>query len=495
MWTEFFDSSLWSRTILQLSHAEPAIRHGVLALSAMHEQYDAVEPAAAGAFAAGAFAFAQYMRAVVCSKAMLRTYQGGRAGLEKVLVACIVFTCYENLAGNHRTASMHLHNGLRILEQSGQRERTAVAHLLLRFDLQAMTFSDDASRYMYKMECAPRCPAVRDSYVANDQARDDLVGLLRGMMWLAGMADEDPLATQHPVWVTLRREMLDAFKQWEARFATYLEGTGTRDPKAHAGNTLLQISALTFRIIMGSGAGTKSEMAWDSYVGEFRNIVELAEGMPRIRPAGATAAAAASKRPPASVSSQRLLAPNPATVATAPTAGEAAFHVFSHTPSPSPPPLAPRFSHLPSSFSPSFELSTIVPLFIVGCRCRDPLLRRRAIALLLSSRRREGVWDSLGAGMVALQCMTKEEGLPAHLSLNGDMMRRNPAIRECKDVREELRVKDIFVKVKMKEGKMDLVYSLTTGEEKRERHVLWDGKGGEVGVLWEALGEGTGLYA
>jgi hypothetical protein len=32
-------------------------------------------------------------------------------------IACIIFTCYEYLAGNYKAADMHLQNGLRILHQ------------------------------------------------------------------------------------------------------------------------------------------------------------------------------------------------------------------------------------------------------------------------------------------------------------------------------------------------------------------------------------------
>jgi hypothetical protein len=136
---------------------------------------------------------------------------------------------------------------------------------------------------------------------------------------------------------------------------------------------------------------------------------------------------------------------------------------------------------MPSYFSPSFELSPIVPLFIVACRCRDPIIRRRAIALLLSYRRREGVWDSLGAGMVAAQCMKKEENLdpdqPLDLDNVVDFLRRNTAVNKCSDVPESARVKEIHVAVKVVDGRIDLVYSMTTGEDSEEQQVFYEARG------------------
>jgi hypothetical protein len=464
MWTEFFDSDLWSRTILQLSHDQPAIKHGILALSIMHERYETVAPTSA--IMSHDFAFVQYMQAVKHSNELLTAYQNGQASLEMVLIACIIFTCYENLAGNYKVASMHLRNGLHILDQhkstAGARahvSRQEIANSLYRFDLEAMTFSDNASRYDYVLDLAPMCPAVQDKYTRNDTARDDLVGILRCMMWLSGVADRFPRAPEHSEWLRVHREMSQAITKWEEVFAEYQRHMPSQDqanPKLYAGNTLLKIAAITVRVIIGSGAGIGSEMAWDPFIESFKTIVDLAETIPILR------------RPRSSPSpcstGERAIAPKPPTTPSNLPSASSTF-TFSSTPTPIP---TPTFHHQPAShFSPTFELSPIVPLFIVALRCRDPGIRRRAIALLLSYRRREGVWDSFAAGMVALQCMRREEGLSKaasssseNVGFDGDwgVGERNPGIESCVDVKEERRVRDVFVEVKMEEGRVDLVF-------------------------------------
>ncbi|RDW58837.1 hypothetical protein BP6252_13313 [Coleophoma cylindrospora] len=60
---------------------------------------------------------------------------------------------------------------------------------------------------------------------------------------------------------------------------------------------------------------------------------------------------------------------------------------------------APRFS---------FDCGVIIPLWFTGHKCRDPILRRRVIALLINFPRREGVWDSTFAGLV-IECVMKFE--------------------------------------------------------------------------------------
>ncbi|KAF2033696.1 hypothetical protein EK21DRAFT_58220 [Setomelanomma holmii] len=466
MWTEFFDSEIWSRTMLQLSHSEPAIKHGILALSIMHERYESAAPVSMES--GNDFAFKQYTQAVKHSKQLLAAHQEGRVSLEMVLIACIIFTCYENLAGNYHNANMHLRNGLRILEQNTNAAgQSTIAPVLYRFDLQAMTFSDNASMYNYELGMAPTCPIIADTYNSNQLARDDLVSLMRCLLWISGVVDRYPDAVQHPIWLATHQTMMAAFDLWEVRFAAYLRNADQRDPKIYAGNTLLKMSAIAIRIVMGAGAGLTSEIAYDVFLDNFKTIVDLAETIPILNP-------------------------------------QSAFSTPSTSPSPSPSqtpktvtgPSQPRRTQTQTQqsprFSPSFELSPIVPLFIVACRCRDPTIRRRAIALLLSYRRREGVWDSLGAGMVAAKCMAREEDLPHITHINGidghggveALLVRNPDVRSCADVPEEKRVKDIFVRVEVTKGRVDLVYEMTTGERLGEKEVVWESRGDDAGATY-----------
>ncbi|KAF2432848.1 hypothetical protein EJ08DRAFT_695249 [Tothia fuscella] len=57
----------------------------------------------------------------------------------------------------------------------------------------------------------------------------------------------------------------------------------------------------------------------------------------------------------------------------------------------------------------SFEPGIVLPVFETAMRCRDPSQRRRALALLRSAPRKEGVWDSMGAAAVAECAMNLEE--------------------------------------------------------------------------------------
>lgn len=85
------------------------------------------------------------------------------------------------------------------------------------------------------------------------------------------------------------------------------------------------------------------------------------------------------------------------------------------------------------SSSPMFQFDAhlVIPLHIVGHKCRDPVLRRRALFLMLSNRRREGVWDSTLAGTCATWAMEIEEKyledgkVPAWARIHGVVLSRD----------------------------------------------------------------------
>jgi hypothetical protein len=57
----------------------------------------------------------------------------------------------------------------------------------------------------------------------------------------------------------------------------------------------------------------------------------------------------------------------------------------------------------------TFDLGSIMPLYFVALNCREKRVRERAIRQLLDDPRREGIWDSVGAGRVAIWVRDLEE--------------------------------------------------------------------------------------
>ncbi|TVY85209.1 hypothetical protein LSUE1_G000764 [Lachnellula suecica] len=56
------------------------------------------------------------------------------------------------------------------------------------------------------------------------------------------------------------------------------------------------------------------------------------------------------------------------------------------------------------------DLGFVIPIYSVAIQCRDPILRRKAIALLRSTPRQEGLWNSVLIAKAAERIMEIEEG-------------------------------------------------------------------------------------
>ncbi|KAM0723163.1 hypothetical protein Q7P37_001363 [Cladosporium fusiforme] len=69
--------------------------------------------------------------------------------------------------------------------------------------------------------------------------------------------------------------------------------------------------------------------------------------------------------------------------------------------------LQPTTQATTSSFL--FDMEYVSPLYLVAMKCRHPLIRRRAIAVLRRCTRREGLWDSLKAAAIAERIVQIEE--------------------------------------------------------------------------------------
>ncbi|KAF2500255.1 hypothetical protein BU16DRAFT_578253 [Lophium mytilinum] len=504
-WTEFFDSELWSQEILRMMFYEPAIKHGVLALSTMHEIYNANSRTLTAS--PGDYGFKQYMSAVTHSNRLLEAYQKGETSVETVLLACIIFICYESMVGNYTSMNMHLRNGLQILDQHRHRLsrgvgfQDAIAGVLHRFDFQSMTFSDSTSPYIYH-HSGPPLPVIPPAYSSTSAARTDIVELLRSMMWITNISDGNMpgLTMDGPEFAESSAQLLLAFLAWTASFEAYcssLPPEALQDPKTYAGVTLLRMYCIMCQLIIS--AGTITESLYDDHLETFKVIIDLAATLPSFQLPGSSASASPASSAPTptphrtnSASSSDYLnetTPNP-TISAFPSEDISTTPPHSQLPTrsrpipsdasnslppDSPPSQPPRTRTRPASFSPSFELSPIVPLFLCTTRCRDPILRRRAIELLLISRRREGVWDSVGAAGVGAEVCKIEEGLSSgdwsgFMEDDGDgeggievVVPPLGWVSSCKEIPEEWRVKEVRTTVSIEKRTIE-IHFLRLGE-------------------------------
>ena len=454
----FLKSHFWTQFVLQLAHDEPAIRHSILALGALHRRFEetiapiqsTVEKEMAGlqideGFATAPdmnfssknrdrlarrealakFAEKQYMKAVAAARSLIE-----KNSTIEVLTACIIFICYENMVGRLNVANLHRKSGERILEQMKQRSRIpglttgdeprtmsnpfcAIQEIFSRIDFQAMTLTDDRYPYEVSVPGVLNMESVSPLQIpfANlDQA------------WAQMMDDARNLYKIMETWHLYQKISQEEFERlievsmgnfchWEMVLESMR--TGLRNAHDIGRHAMLEMYYVTLRLIAENGA-PGPETRWDKEVHRFERIIDLAEILTRAFMETEIALAGPAGASPAS---------------------------------------AAAYEGMPRTAFFSLEPGIIIPLFITIHHCRKPIVRRKALSLLRSCWRVEGIWDSIGAATVAEWVIdTEEEGMGV------DAMAEVVGLEhvEASVVKEEKRIHMIFCSLK---------------SEKREVHI------------------------
>ena len=87
-----FDATFWGRLVLQASQHEPAIRHAVIALSSLHENFETSD-LSKESLGRDTFALQHYVKAIEC---LVQPQHGqSKHTADVALMACVLFICFE----------------------------------------------------------------------------------------------------------------------------------------------------------------------------------------------------------------------------------------------------------------------------------------------------------------------------------------------------------------------------------------------------------------
>ncbi|KAK6434540.1 hypothetical protein LTR95_009277 [Oleoguttula sp. CCFEE 5521] len=343
------DSRFWHTVVLQLYYAEPAVKHAVLALSSTHQVREAAGDTEL-ALRHQDYADRQYSKALAALQSLIA--QSNDEDVESILVASSVVLTLENVRGNYEAGKVHAEAGRRILAYHSQRDdrrsrRSEVKELKQLFRrLDVAADSFSDSRTGYPI-------GDEAVYCAYPTPTDHFNSLDDARSSLIDLIRGTQFIACDAVWnasldksqAQERAHLLGCLQDWNDRFSTML----TVEARA------LKAQILTLRIwylvskapmVVGWKGG---ELRWDALTDLFNELVSCGE---------------------------QLLAG----LAMKATAG---------------------------SFG--FDLGYIAPIFFTVERCRDPVIRRRALSILKAEVRQEGVWESSGAAKVAERWMLIEE--------------------------------------------------------------------------------------
>ncbi|KAH6684693.1 hypothetical protein B0J14DRAFT_527603 [Halenospora varia] len=362
----YFGADFWSNRVLQLSLSEPAIRYALCSLSSLHRtirENDAPRPRTGSVNTTyyKTFSLQQYTIAVKHTQRLLaESSTGDEDAIVKGLVACILFICYENLMRNDRTAQMHLQNGLKILAKSRNTTRqhgaqlvkpsipTDIVRVLHRLDVQAMSFSESHAPYPYHNDPERLRLSSDISTSCYAKIEGSMDRLFAIFRWVFYLAAS---SEPNPIPQQKLHNAAAALQDWKTKSHALLEAELPSQDPQRISILLLKIYHTMLSTLIAVGV-YGNETLHDRYILEYSHIVTLGEQL-------------------LSMEKEKLKE-----------------HFF------------------------SFEIGIIIPLYYTITKCRDPLIRRRAVALLKAMRHQEGPIQSIDAAEVSeIVIKAEEDGL------------------------------------------------------------------------------------
>ncbi|KAJ4395814.1 hypothetical protein N0V93_000028 [Gnomoniopsis smithogilvyi] len=406
-------SGFWNSTLLQASHVEPAVWHAVAALGALHRKWEVVSSGSLGkqGKTSSGSGFAKYLDEFDSSTSSL-TDDGneGESGrnltLHSVRLAEQAGTCYTkalslarsirdpsimlvlsialaataNVSGRWVDSSVHYRAGQRIMSQlrkdcpnkSMTELQINAAESLAKLGLQLVSFQEQSAPYpcieIHEIGVSTTGEPFPRSLVSSQDQRTwglhraniELVDIVRRILLEAGLHNPGDLS--HSVDIMSRtqsqRGIIKDLEKWE--YETIYILSNTIDPTHRKRLDLLCIKLLhtLARLFIAASVmnpDIHSELSWDDHLAHFDRILTLGALILRIE-------------------NQQN----------------------------------PLLLSVMSLDEPAINMA----LWITATRCRQPMVRRRALQLLRGARRLEGSWMSNSAAAAAERMIQiEEEGL------------------------------------------------------------------------------------
>ncbi|EPE27722.1 hypothetical protein GLAREA_04513 [Glarea lozoyensis ATCC 20868] len=336
-----FSSPFWERRVLQISLSESCVRNAVVAIGALHENFNKQSLLTTGHQDSQSCTFALRHHAMA-TRDLARLLSASQQW-DLALTACILFVCFENFLGNHQASLTHLRAGLHILRcihEAGttlsESWKKEFSPLLMRLGIQACLFLDPredgqrAALWEDLQIAVPENPLI--SFKTIEDGLWSLSSIGAGMICDRGQTQVAPT-------LEIREKHRAHLNIWEQSLREFLSNADTHDPVIDS--TLRGAATLKIFQILICITGELYERS-ETHLEEMLIYCESVDS------------------------------------------GQLTYHG-------SPRPMC-NFST---------DLGTIAPVFFVALKSHNPVTQTRAWKLLKRSHRREGMWDSeICAGIV-----------------------------------------------------------------------------------------------
>ncbi|KAH7040966.1 uncharacterized protein B0I36DRAFT_311845 [Microdochium trichocladiopsis] len=264
------DPYFWTHLVMQFSHFEPAVRHSLVAISALHDQPTALTTTRPQ-LADNPFALHHYNAAIRKLRAMRNE--------PLALLVCILFTCIEVLQGNKPAASAHCRHGTLILshvEKTYPWARRYLSPIFRRINIMPFFFGQPDFPRMTELD-----DPIPFSFADLSDAQLHLDGIINRAIHLLryGMINRPntPNYASLPIPQAILDEQLDLMrrlKQWHASFAAMRGNPAS--PRTNARTSAhMRFMAGSARVWVET-TFKDDEMMYDQYIHVFRELVDEA---------------------------------------------------------------------------------------------------------------------------------------------------------------------------------------------------------------------------
>ncbi|KAL6809505.1 hypothetical protein V8C40DRAFT_278613 [Trichoderma camerunense] len=367
---EYRPNETWRQTLMFFSQTVPSVRYAAVALALVNRSYldgdlrDRVHQPS------NKDALFYYNRAI---QLLLNQESSDSAETTAItLLVCYLFTCFDHLAGNYVQAMKHLRGGVElsrnidktILNNNAYEDtkssavRTLICQVtrqIRRLDTQAATFLVDWTPIDVEGTLMPNLLLSNSALRSLDQAADHLQILVARVMGLRNAEQEMYFTGEMllPPPSSIKDNILSQLETWSSLFENMLQQGNSYETESETYSliSLLRLQYLIAWTLLSSyGAGR--EMEYDNFLPQFQQCVALADDL-----------------------------------------------VAAHG----------RYS---GSLKPTFtpEIGVLPVLYIIGVKCRHPVVRRRVLSILRRQPIREAIWDSISTARVVERVIEIEEG-------------------------------------------------------------------------------------
>ena len=343
------DVSFWKGFVLRAGHHSEAVRHALTSVGSFHESLEL--ETGPEAVAARCFAFEQYGKALE----ILSSPKSAQS-ISPILVTCVLVIWLENLQGHFSIALQHLRSGLQLLaEAESGTESSCIEPDLIRM---LLCLGSQASRSLGPphAETSPCGPTLPDIFLDVSEAHEYFYRIIH---WICSeVEDEDKIEKRQWRANDSILKLATPLRQWQIQLKECVDCLGLRNspvsPDDSFSTDLQQAYHLETQynvaMIMLHAVPLDDEMLFDDaeQLERFADIVLLSQQALKL-----------------------------STVATPGTV--------------------------------LLETSIITPLLMTACRCRDPMIRRKAISVLRSYDWRENIFGSKQTANICDRLMIQEE--------------------------------------------------------------------------------------